>query len=93
MEQYDAVELVAALLNEMTKDDASSVPVKITPERPLPRRKSSNKKFYGSRNRNGKGSKRKGYYNDRKNGRDKKHDRSKRQETGKRNFTIRNKKD
>ena len=93
LEQYDAVELVAALLNEMTKDDASSVPVKITPERPLPRRKSSNKKFYGSRNRNGKGSKRKGYYNDRKNGRDKKYDRSKRQETGKRNFTIRNKKD
>ena len=93
LEQYDAVELVAALLNEMTKDDASSVPVKITPERPLPRRKSSNKKFYGSRNRNGKGSKRKGYYNDRKNGRDKKHERNKRQETGKRNFTIRNKKD
>lgn len=44
LEKYDAVELVAALLNDLTKDDASQVPVKITPERPLP-----------SRNRNGRG--------------------------------------
>ncbi|MCI1974678.1 MAG: DEAD/DEAH box helicase [Limosilactobacillus sp.] len=35
---HDATDLVAALLNEMTKEPASDVPVKITPERPLPRR-------------------------------------------------------
>lgn len=35
---HDAVDLVAALLNDMTKEAASEVPVKITPERPLPRR-------------------------------------------------------
>ncbi|CDN26493.1 K05592 ATP-dependent RNA helicase DeaD [Limosilactobacillus fermentum] len=39
LEKYDADELVAALLNDLTKDDASQVPVKITPERPLPSRK------------------------------------------------------
>lgn len=39
LDQYDSVDLVAALLNEMTKDDPDKVPVKITPERPLPRRK------------------------------------------------------
>ena len=39
LEQYDAVEVVAAFLNNMTKKDASDVPVKITPEKPLPRRK------------------------------------------------------
>lgn len=53
--EYDAVDLVAALLNNMTKDDASSVPVKITPERPLPRRKNSSTgkyKRYGSRRNN-----------------------------------------
>ena len=38
LEQYDAVEVVAAFLNNMTKKDASDVPVKITPEKPLPRR-------------------------------------------------------
>lgn len=32
LEQYDAVEVVAAFLNNMTKKDASDVPVKITPE-------------------------------------------------------------
>lgn len=35
---HDAVDLVAALLNDMTKEAASEVPVKITPERPLPLR-------------------------------------------------------
>lgn len=90
LEQYDAVELVAALLNEMTKDDASSVPVKITPERPLPRRKSS-KKFHGSRGRDSRGNQRsRNHGSDRRNGRSKG---GKRQETGRRNFTIRSKKD
>lgn len=36
---HQAVDLVAALLNEMTTEPASAVPVKITPERPLPQRK------------------------------------------------------
>ncbi len=39
---HDATDLVAALLNEMTKEPASDVPVKITPERPLPRRNHRN---------------------------------------------------
>lgn len=38
LETHNAVDLVAALLNNMTKEAASEVPVKITPERPLPRR-------------------------------------------------------
>ena len=36
---HEAVDLVATLLNELTKDDETQVPVKITPERPLPNRK------------------------------------------------------
>ena len=39
---HDATDLVAALLNEMTKEPASDVPIKITPERPLPRRNHRN---------------------------------------------------
>ncbi|BDZ29942.1 DEAD/DEAH box helicase [Lactiplantibacillus sp. WILCCON 0030] len=39
LQKYDATDLVAALLNDLTKDDANAVPVKITPERPLPRHK------------------------------------------------------
>ncbi|WP_047998851.1 DEAD/DEAH box helicase [Lactiplantibacillus herbarum] len=58
LQKYDATDLVAALLNEVTKDDASSVPVKITPERPLPRHKGGgggNRRgggYRGNRNRN-----------------------------------------
>ena len=47
---HDAVDLVAALLNDLTTDDASKVPVKITPERPLPRRH----RHHQSRGRNGR---------------------------------------
>lgn len=43
LETHDAVDLVAALLNDLTKDDASQVPVKITPERPLPPRHRSSR--------------------------------------------------
>ena len=43
---HDALDLVAALLNDLTKDDASQVPVKITPERPLPRRKPAQRNGY-----------------------------------------------
>lgn len=39
LNQHDPVELVAALLNDITKNDASATPVKITPERPLPSHK------------------------------------------------------
>ncbi|KRM08962.1 DEAD/DEAH box helicase [Paucilactobacillus suebicus] len=39
LNKHEAVDLVAALLNDITRDDAHAVPVKITPERPLPRRK------------------------------------------------------
>ncbi|MBB1062218.1 DEAD/DEAH box helicase [Limosilactobacillus fastidiosus] len=39
---HNATDLVAALLNEMTKEPANDVPVKITPERPLPRRSHRN---------------------------------------------------
>lgn len=57
LQKYDAVDLVAALLNDLTKDDASAVPVKITPERPLPRHKGGggNRRgggYRGNRNRN-----------------------------------------
>ena len=48
LQKYDATDLVAALLNDLTKDDASAVPVKITPERPLPRHKGG-----GGNNRRG----------------------------------------
>lgn len=42
LEKHAAADLVAALLNDLTKGDASQVPVKITPERPLPNRKRRN---------------------------------------------------
>ncbi|MGM9891534.1 DEAD/DEAH box helicase [Limosilactobacillus sp.] len=44
LETHNAVDLVAALLNDMTKEAASEVPVKITPERPLPRRHRGSKR-------------------------------------------------
>lgn len=86
LEQYDAVEVVAAFLNNMTKKDASDVPVKITPEKPLPRR---NK---GRRN----GNYRRGNDNFKRSKRFNKHDRNNRdnkRRSGKKNrFTIRTKK-
>ena len=86
LEQYDAVEVVAAFLNNMTKKDASDVPVKITPEKPLPRRKK------GRRN----GNYRRGNDNFKLSKRFNKHDRNNRdnkRRSGKKNrFTIRTKK-
>lgn len=86
LEQYDAVEVVAAFLNNMTKKDASDVPVKITPEKPLPRRKK------GRRN----GNYRRGNDNFKCSKRFNKHDRNNRdnkRRSGKKNrFTIRTKK-
>ena len=82
----DAVEVVAAFLNNMTKKDASDVPVKITPEKPLPRRKK------GRRN----GNYRRGNDNFKRSKRFNKHDRNNRdnkRRSGKKNrFTIRTKK-
>ena len=37
LKQFGALQLVEAYLKEVAPDDASTVPVKITPERPLPR--------------------------------------------------------
>lgn len=39
LNEYSALDITAALLNFVSREDATSVPVKITPERPLPRRK------------------------------------------------------
>ncbi len=50
LETHNATDLVAALLNNMTKEAASEVPVKITPERPLPRRNKRNNNRNGNRN-------------------------------------------
>lgn len=43
LNKYSEMDIVAALLNEVSHEDALSVPVKITPERPLPRKKRLNK--------------------------------------------------
>ncbi|KRM92960.1 DEAD/DEAH box helicase [Liquorilactobacillus cacaonum] len=53
-EKYETTDLVAALLNVMTKDAANEVPVKITPERPLPRRKKASAGHYDRNRRSGK---------------------------------------
>jgi len=57
LNQHDPVELVAALLNDITKNDASATPVKITPERPLP----SHKKGGNGGGRRGGGSRNGGH--------------------------------
>lgn len=58
--QYSAEDLVALLIKSITKEDASEVPVKITPERPLPttRRGSGKQKGKRSNDRRGGGSRR-----------------------------------
>lgn len=65
LETHEAVDLVAALLNDLTKDDASSVPVKITPERPLTARRHHHYDRHGRGNRNHRDYHR---HNERKNG-------------------------
>lgn len=97
LEKYDAVDLVAALLNNMTKDDANEVPVKITPERPLPRRKGDSRnggKFKYRRNNSGGGNWHGKRDDKRRSGSKKDQDREKygRRQANKRNFTIRSKK-
>lgn len=56
LEDYDATDLAAAFLKSISKD-ASEVPVKITPERPLPNRKGGGG---GGGNRSGGGGRSKG---------------------------------
>ncbi|GET16783.1 DEAD/DEAH box helicase [Ligilactobacillus agilis] len=90
LEQYDAVDLVAALLNNMTKDDASQVPVKITPERPLPRRKKGNHTGNFRRSNKNWRPKNKRYDERRRSERDRDRDQFKHR-TKKRKFTIRQK--
>ena len=97
--KYDTQDLVAALLNEMTKDAANEVPVKITPERPLPRHKKGSSNHYDRNRRGNKG----GYQrrdnksgnhksnNGRKPKKDQNRDKFNRDNKKKRKFTIRTK--
>ena len=50
LDTHDAVDLVAALLNDLTTDDADKVPVKITHERPLPKRHRHRNTYHGRGN-------------------------------------------
>lgn len=61
LEQYEAVDLVSAFLKEIAKD-SSSVPVKLTSERPLPFRRGNG----GGGNRGNRNFKRGGDRNDRR---------------------------
>ena len=81
LNEYSALDLAAALLNTVSREDASSVPVKITPERPLPRRKRA------SRHDNRYGKKRKRDYRDRRGKR--KDQRSKKKQAAKPKYKIR----
>ncbi|MFS0925874.1 DEAD/DEAH box helicase [Enterococcus durans] len=95
LEEYSAQDLVALLLKTTAKDPSDAVPVKITPERPLPMQKkgyNKNGKRGGGNNRNRRdngnyrGNKSKGGYN--KNSSHQK-DSGKRQNDKKRGFVIR----
>lgn len=105
LDQYEAVDLVAALLNDLTKDDSNQVPVKITPERPLPRRKGGggSRNYRGGHggNNHGRGGNNRRYgksndnhrrYGSNKDRRDRGGNRDHKSNSGnKRGFTIRNK--
>lgn len=99
LEEYTPEQLVAAYLKEISKD-STSVPVKITPERPLPSRKASHRKSSSRRNNNhhrhnngGKSFNRggKGNYNGHKrsNNNHHKNNDGNHQKRANRNFTIR----
>ncbi len=55
LENYSAEDLAALLIKQIAKDDASQVPVNITPERPLPSRKGRGGGGRGGNNRGGRG--------------------------------------
>lgn len=95
LEEYSAQDLVALLLKTTAKDPSDAIPVKITPERPLPMQKkgyNKNGKRGGGNNRNQRdnnnyrGNKSKGGYS--KNNNHQK-DGGKRQNDKKRGFVIR----
>ncbi|EMF0449707.1 DEAD/DEAH box helicase [Enterococcus hirae] len=95
LEEYSAQDLVALLLKTTAKDPSDAIPVKITPERPLPMQKkgyNKNGKRGGGNNRNRRdnnnyrGNKSKGGYS--KNNNHQK-DGGKRQKDKKRGFVIR----
>ncbi|MCM0599625.1 DEAD/DEAH box helicase [Periweissella fabalis] len=58
--QYDSETLAAALLTAAARPDSEAVPVKITPERPLPRKKGNGGGGYRGGNRRGGGDRRGG---------------------------------
>ncbi|WP_379822324.1 DEAD/DEAH box helicase [Lacticaseibacillus paracasei] len=96
LENYTPLQLVSAYLKAVSPDDASAVPVKITPERPLPHRGRSN---HGHGNNRGgykggyKGKRREGGYQgnrDNKRSYDKKRHFSDKRKNVKRSFKIRN---
>ena len=96
LENYTPLQLVSAYLKAVSPDDASAVPVKITPERPLPHRGRSN---HGHGNIRGgykggyKGKRREGGYQgnrDNKRSYDKKRNFSDKRKNVKRSFKIRN---
>ncbi|MEA4829084.1 MAG: DEAD/DEAH box helicase [Enterococcus thailandicus] len=96
LEKYSAQDLAALLLKTVAKDPSDAIPVKITPERPLPSQKkgfNKNGKRGGGNNRNRRGeggnyrgNKSKGGYN-KNNGNHK--DGGRRQNDKKRGFVIR----
>lgn len=96
LENYTPLQLVSAYLKAVSPDDASAVPVKITPERPLPHRGRSN---HGHGNNRGggykggyKGKRREGGYQGNRDGRrnyDKKRNFGDKRKNVKRNFKIR----
>lgn len=96
LDNYTPLQLVSAYLKAVSPDDASAVPVKITPERPLPHRGRSN---HGHGNNRGgykggyKGKRREGGYQgnrDNKRSYDKKRNFSDKRKNVKRSFKIRN---
>ncbi|CAI3360857.1 DEAD/DEAH box helicase [Enterococcus cecorum] len=83
LEEYSAQDLAALLVKTIAKDPADMVPVKITPERPLP---SSKKSFNKNNRRGGNSRNRRDYNRDGKYGRNKKdYGKDKRRENRKNN--------
>lgn len=97
LERYSAQDLAALLLKTLAKDPADLVPVKITPERPLPKGKQNKgrRKNY-SRDRNNNGNRRKSnkdYHKKNNNNQGNKNSYSKKSRRGnekKQDFVIRN---
>ncbi|WP_049181795.1 DEAD/DEAH box helicase [Lacticaseibacillus paracasei] len=91
LENYTPLQLVSAYLKAVSPDDASAVPVKITPERPLPHRGHGNNR--GGYKGGYKGKRREGGYQgnrDNKRSYDKKRNFSDKRKNVKRSFKIRN---